>query len=277
MPTEELKELIDLEEITDALGEDFLGPSGYPNSRDNDSVVQTINESAMSAEFIIVTRGQATNRNNTMVHITPQGDFGGMLTENYINNPVVLWNHGYDFSLPIGISESPNGKSTVKKFKKRMEATVHFSQVLPEAEMIFALVAEGILRTASIGFLPLIAKQIKLEAAGRKLTESEETWSGTRGYDFLESELFEWSVVDVPADPGALRKRLELGQCNGVKLRGPVGRRLKAVAEPKPVIGIGLGLESPSKVQPFAEVESCAKNIANALRLDQTIREGFKI
>ncbi len=269
MPDQEI--ITGLDDILEDMSEHQLTHSGYPASFDNDAVTQKISESEMSAEFIIVTRNKATNRNDSMVHILPHENYQGMMLENYVTNPVVLWNHGYDFSLPIGISEDRAGKSTVKLMKKRAEATVYFSQVLPEAEMIFALIAEGILRTASIGFMPQVAKRIKIEDK-RKMDDDTMAWSGGYGFDFLESEMFEWSVVDVPADPGALRKRLELGNCGGVKLRGAMKRSLSRVAEKPEVQGIGLDLpEIPGVAAP----ESCAKKVEKALRLQNAITEGF--
>src|SRR4051812_41355949 len=63
-----------------------------------------IDESAMSATAIISTPTPDRVRDS----MVPRG----CLLDDYKNNPVVLWEHGFNLSLPIGKSEDPSGNLT---------------------------------------------------------------------------------------------------------------------------------------------------------------------
>lgn len=101
----------------------------------------------------------------------------------YKQNPVVLFGHDYH-SLPVGKSIS------IVSGKKSLDAEVEFAsaEIYPFAETVRRMVAGGFLNAASVGFKP------------KKYAYNEER----RGVDVLESELLEWSIVPVPANPECL-------------------------------------------------------------------------
>ena len=106
----------------------------------------------------------------------------GLSIKHYLNNRVVLWGHDQSI-LPIAkcidINPIDNG----------WRATIEFAtaDMNPMAEQVFQLVKNGFLSAVSIGFIP---KDLELNDLG--------------GYTITESELFEFSIVNVPANPEAL-------------------------------------------------------------------------
>lgn len=107
--------------------------------------------------------------------------------ENYLKNPIVLFNHQKD-TLPIGRAESIYIKGDM------LIANIRFSSDF-FAQRVRNLVDEGILNATSIGFIPL--KQEPKPNGGIKI---------------LEWELLEISIVNIPANPYALlQKYLENG------------------------------------------------------------------
>jgi HK97 family phage prohead protease len=110
------------------------------------------------------------------------------------NNPICLLNHRSDLILGTW--------SDVALKSKRLEgkATLAAEGTAPHVDMSYNLMSQGILRAASIGFMPK-----KLE---RKLDEKgEPTWA----YNILEWELYECSIVSIPANPSALAKSVKDG------------------------------------------------------------------
>lgn len=110
------------------------------------------------------------------------------------NNPICLLNHRSDLILGTW--------SDVALKSKRLEgkATLAAEGTAPHVDMSYNLMAQGILRAASIGFMPK-----KLE---RKLDDKgEPTWA----YNILEWELYECSIVSIPANPSALAKSIKDG------------------------------------------------------------------
>ena len=106
----------------------------------------------------------------------------GISIEHYLKNKVVLWGHDQTI-LPIGkcieIQPTDNG----------WQATVEFApaEANPMAEQVYQLVKGGFLSAVSIGFIPL---ELELNDLG--------------GYTITKTELFEFSIVNVPANPEAL-------------------------------------------------------------------------
>jgi HK97 family phage prohead protease len=123
-------------------------------------------------------------------------DVSGIVTDNHKRNPITLWNHGQQLSLPIGICESPDKVYTVVIDPEAGEArcTTFFSQHLLEAEQIYNLIDEGVIRAMSIGYRPLKAKRMKGDPE-----------SIQRPGLFLESvDLLEASFVAIPANQDAI-------------------------------------------------------------------------
>lgn len=103
--------------------------------------------------------------------------------KNYLANPVVLFAHNQR-GLPIGQAESVTLNGT------RLESVARFTPAgtYDLADTVYDMLKGGFLRATSVGFIP------------RKWAFDEER----RGYDFIETELLEYSVVPIPANPDAL-------------------------------------------------------------------------
>ena len=107
----------------------------------------------------------------------------GWDTDNYLKNPVVLFAHDYN-SLPVARTTS------LKQEGDTLIAEAEFADesLNPAAEQVYQMLRQGYLRGASVGFRPLTFQ-----------------YNDERGgVDFEKQELLEFSVVPVPANPGAL-------------------------------------------------------------------------
>ncbi|MCR4375690.1 MAG: HK97 family phage prohead protease [Acidobacteria bacterium] len=126
------------------------------------------------AAVTITTDGIDRSRDRVM----PQGcQLGG-----YLKNPVVLFGHDYS-SIPVGTC------TAIEATANGLKATWKWLTGDPFAERVKNAWDQGILRAASIGFNPM------------KWAYDEER----RGYDFLEWDLLEFSIVPVPANAEAVR------------------------------------------------------------------------
>ena len=107
----------------------------------------------------------------------------GWKLENFRKNPVVLFAHN-SRGLPIarddGLTLDESGLVGTPRFCD--------AEMNPMGPMVERMLRGGFLNAASVGFLPMIWQ----------INEQE------RGYDFLEQELLEYSIVPIPANPGAL-------------------------------------------------------------------------
>lgn len=104
--------------------------------------------------------------------------------ETYLKNPVVLWAHQYD--------QPPIGKAmNLRADGDALLSTIQFAET-EFAEDVFQLYRGGFLSAVSLGF---IGKQFSQEV------DQPLTWT--------EAELLEISAVPVPADPGALVRRMK--------------------------------------------------------------------
>lgn len=141
----------------------------------------------------------------------------GMDLSTHRRNPVVLLDHGADLTLPLGLAEDPDRRHTVKLLGDRAEAVTWFSQKLRQAEEVFALIDEGILRGASIGFLP--HDYDVLDEVGP---------SGRNGLLLKKTELVEYSHTALPDNREALTIRLEKGRLAG----GPISPLIRKALRP---------------------------------------------
>jgi len=128
----------------------------------------------------------------------------GAKLENYQRNPVVLYGHDYS-SLPVAkalwIKGGKEDGRSVLISKAKFASTEY-------ANDVFDLVADGFLKTSSIGFIPD-------DMMGRAPTDAEvkanPEWSKARRV-FDEWELLEWSIVPVPSNPHALARAMMKGR-----------------------------------------------------------------
>jgi HK97 family phage prohead protease len=102
----------------------------------------------------------------------------GIVTENYMANPVVLYGHDYS-GLPIGKTLQLNQMKN--KMKARFELAVN---EYPFAATVYAMVKAGYINAVSIG--------------GRVLEWSEDYRT------IMQMEMVEFSICAVPANPEAL-------------------------------------------------------------------------
>ena len=147
--------------------------------------------------YVDVVERKALDENRYQVTITanegarqpPDLDFDGMATQNYERNPVVMWAHDV-------VGRSPSGGLPVGRTLRldraadgRMVADFEFLTDDPFAQRVKNAWDKGFLRAASVSWIPIESAPGE---AGR--------WRDTR------SDLLEWSIVAVPADPDALRE-----------------------------------------------------------------------
>lgn len=111
-------------------------------------------------------------------------DPNGWKLDNYRKNPVVLFGH-QSRQPPIGRAENVGARDGALK------ADVVFAEpgTYALADTVRGLVDQDILRSTSVGFIPL------------KWTLDEER----SGVDFFEQELYEFSIVPIPSNTDALR------------------------------------------------------------------------
>lgn len=126
---------------------------------------------------------------NERVRQPPDLNLAGMSTEAYMRNPVVMWAHdvvgrspsgGLPVGRTLGLSKGAGG---------RLSAEFEFLAEDPFAQRVKNAWDKGFLRAASVSWVPV---------------ESESDEAGRRRD--VSSELVEWSLVPVPADPDALRE-----------------------------------------------------------------------
>lgn len=114
----------------------------------------------------------------------------GWKLQNYRRNPVVLWGHDY-YSLPVARA------AKIGMDGEELVATDEFApaEMYGFADTVFRMVIGRFLNAVSAGFRPI-----------------KWVWNDDEhGYDFAEQELYEHSVVPVPAYPGALRRAVKAG------------------------------------------------------------------
>ena len=109
--------------------------------------------------------------------------------KHYKTNPVLLWAHN-SRELPIGKVSDIAIKGT------QLLATAEFvtEDMNPQAEKVLRMLRGGFLNAVSVGFRPTKApNDIKDKDTGQ--------WTG---FEFTAQDLYELSVVPVPANPAAL-------------------------------------------------------------------------
>ena len=134
-------------------------------------------------------RRSVTIAANNRARATPELELGGLQFDNYRRNPVVMWAHD-------AVGRSPSGGLPIGRTLSIDRATdggivaeFEFLDDDPFAQRIRNAWDKGFLQAASISWLPL---------------ESRPAANG--GLRDIRSELLEWSIVSVPADPDALRE-----------------------------------------------------------------------
>jgi len=151
--------------------------------------------SARKALHFSVTADQATGQEPSLTISTSAPDrhrdrvlpIGGDFSK-FLKNPVVMYAHDYD-QLPVGTATS------LEATESGIRARWRWLENDPFAARVRNAWDQGMLRAASIGFIP------------KKSVFDEER----RGFDFLEWELLEFSIVAIPANAEAVRQLKDLG------------------------------------------------------------------
>ena len=114
-------------------------------------------------------------------------DIKTMNLQNFKSNPVVLWSHrSGDLPIAKALNVTKAGKNSQLKFKLQFAKKDEYEF----ADTVYKLVKGGYINASSIGF--------KID------WEKSERNSERGGYDFKNTELLELSLVNVPANQGAL-------------------------------------------------------------------------
>jgi hypothetical protein len=124
--------------------------------------------------------------------------------------------------------------------------------------VIYGLIDEGILGGASIQFMPTKAKRLS-QKPEKQPDGVEQMWLGG-GFDFVESSLWEWSPVAIPADPGALRKALSARKVAGQRISVALSAVLAQKLPQEPVQVQGVTLPTPAPPPPTPPEEQSAKS-----------------
>lgn len=216
--------------IEDGLTE-FAGMTADFPWIDNHCQTVSVDGGAMSARFVIATN-KGPNRKNARLSLVKTKNGGGVLRENFDKNPVCCFDHGLNpfVSIPIGTARNPDsGEVDLKITRSRAIGTVYFSQSLPQAEQIFRLIDEGIIRASSVMIRPTRADLTEFSG-----DDEEEGFV----LDIFESDLMEFGPVGIGADPDAIRSSIDSGNFNAVT------PWLAQYAAAKPVQGIGIDIDN---------------------------------
>ncbi len=137
-----------------------------------------VEKTGTGGRILITTNACDRDRDRVMPH--------GVKLDNYLKNPVVMWGHSYDKPTDA-IGKTTNLEITDNGIVAGFELRPAANDQDPQ-NVVRLLWDGGWIRTASIGFRPLIAEPNEFG-----------------GHDFKEWELLEWSVTPVPANAAALR------------------------------------------------------------------------
>lgn len=125
-------------------------------------------------------------------------DPSGLSIENFLKNPLVLWNHA-SWDSPIGRCVG------LQRVADGYLAETELHQITDVAKEIYALVENGFLKATSIGFIPLSWEDAKLKEGEEAYPTYRRTADGVpivRTY--TKAELLEYSICPIPMNPSAV-------------------------------------------------------------------------
>ena len=125
----------------------------------------------------------------------------GVDLKNYRKNPVVLFGHNSN-AFPVG-------KCSHIKFDRKNDVLVAKTVFAPteEGQKTFTLMKEKFLNAFSIGFMPDFDPKHFGPPSDDEIKENK-AWKGVRTV-IRKSELWEYSVVPIPANPEALQRSVK--------------------------------------------------------------------
>lgn len=154
--------------------------------------------------------------------LVPSGCLGTIQT--FVENPVVCFDHKRDYKLPIGKSVG-HGALPLDVRENEIVAGCLHDDTTQFSRDVWQLVVKGLLRAASVSFVPLSGERVRQKA------QAEEGHSFSPRYKFHQWNLTEWSICTVGINPEAVRIELSSGG-----LKSPeILKSLSAVAQ-KPSI-----------------------------------------
>lgn len=150
---------------------------------------------------------------------------GGVGTTNYVKNPIVLWEHGFNEQVPAPIAkcEHPDGSLALSFSKDAIEATSYFTNRNRDSEQFFALIDERIVRATSIHVDPDYS-QVRRDRSV---------------VIYPASELLEWSWCMIGVNPEAVAKTVARNRLAGSPISEPLLKSLKSWLPPKRALGRG--------------------------------------
>jgi len=143
---------------------------------------EAIDEEKRTVRFVI--SDETKDRHGTVIKLS------GWELENYNRNPIVAYGH----MVNSGDANNIIGKGNVFVEENKLMGLVEFEpkEINELAEKIYQKILFGSLNATSVGFMPK-----KGHWGNKEQGEDENT------YYFEKSELFEFSVVDLPSNPSA--------------------------------------------------------------------------
>jgi len=194
-----------------------------------------INESEMSITFPFAD-GKRRDGVGDLLEI------GGIRTERHQANPIVLFDHGKQVQLPIGLAEDPYTKQytiTIDVTTQTALCKAFFYQGTDNydhavfCEQLFDLMAKRYVRAGSIGYQVIAAKELQANYD-----------TGTpKGLHLLSVLMLEASAVVLPANQDTVRKALSLRQVCGKPLSPVLVKSLQPYADNSKIL---VGFEQKS-------------------------------
>ena len=124
----------------------------------------------------------------------------GWMLDNYKKNPVILTFHDYA-KFPIGASI----KTFVEDKQLKMWILFADEETSPDAEKAFKLAKAGFIKAGSVGFMPVESRSP--DEKEREALGITNPW----GVIYEKSDLMEFSLCGVPANPNAVQDAIKKG------------------------------------------------------------------
>ena len=196
-------------------------------------------------------------------------EVGGIRTERHIRNPVVLFDHGKKYELPIGLAEDPETKQytvVIDPVAQKASLTCFFYQgkgingldkgkEFEHAlfcEQLFDLIANGFVRAGSIGYQ--VIKALQLAPDYERGTPA--------GLHLVNVLMLEGSAVVMPANGDTVRKVLSMDKVCGKKLSYMLVKSLEPYAEENKV-QVGYEKKADPKNQLLSAVDKLGSSMVN--------------
>lgn len=180
-------------------------------------------EKSRAVQFVI--SSSAKDRHKTVLNMD------GWQLKNYNNNPIVGYQHnvyGDNMCVPPNPDDVLGvGRAWIEEVGAGVkvlmgEVTFDSAEINPLAEKVFQKILAGSLRATSVGFYEL--------GKGKKqnvLNDQNEVVDST--YYFAGQELLEYSIVNIPSNPEALKKSLVNHTRAGINFLRSMGLTKEAI------------------------------------------------